>query len=69
MGGTPTSTRALYQMHAKPDCATCHQALDQVGFTFESFDGAGRFRTEELFRNQTTPVADRHQRLCWSTPT
>jgi hypothetical protein len=56
MGGTPTSTRALYQMHAKPECAICHQALDQVGFTFESFDGAGRFRTDELFRNQTTPV-------------
>ncbi len=57
MGAAPTSTRALYQMHARPDCATCHQVLDQVGFAFESFDGAGRFRTQELFRNQTTPVA------------
>jgi len=56
MGGMPTSTRDLYKMHQKAGCATCHDALDQIGFTFESFDGAGRFRTQELFRNQTTPV-------------
>ena len=55
-GGTPKSTRELYSMHQKPDCAACHEALDDVGFTFESFDGAGRFRTQELFRNQTTAV-------------
>jgi hypothetical protein len=56
MGATPKSTRDLYGLHAKAECAGCHEALDQVGFTFESFDGAGRFRTEELFRNQTTPT-------------
>ena len=56
MGATPTSTRDLYKMHQKPGCDTCHNALDQIGFTFESFDGAGRFRTQELFRNQTVPV-------------
>ena len=56
-GGTPRSTRELYELHAgRSDCAGCHEALDQVGFTFESFDGAGRYRTEELFRNRTTPV-------------
>jgi Protein of unknown function (DUF1588)/Protein of unknown function (DUF1592) len=56
MGGTPKSTRELYSMHQKPGCVGCHDALDDVGFVFESFDGAGRFRTQELFRNQTTPV-------------
>jgi hypothetical protein len=56
MGGAPRSTRELYSMHQKPPCASCHQALDDVGFVFESFDGAGRFRTQELFRNQTTAV-------------
>jgi hypothetical protein len=55
-GGMPTSTRELYKMHQKAECAACHDALDQVGFVFESFDGAGRFRTQELFRKQTTPV-------------
>jgi hypothetical protein len=53
MGATPKSTRELYSMHQKPGCDGCHDALDDVGFTFESFDGAGRFRTQELFRNQT----------------
>jgi hypothetical protein len=56
MGATPKSTRELYSMHQKPGCDGCHDALDDVGFTFESFDGAGRFRTQELFRNQTTAV-------------
>jgi hypothetical protein len=56
MGGVPKSTRDLYIMHQKAECAACHDALDGVGFTFENFDGAGRFRTEELFRNQTTPT-------------
>jgi hypothetical protein len=56
MGATPKSTRDLYAMHAKAACAGCHDALDQVGFVFESFDGAGRYRTQELFRNQTAPL-------------
>jgi hypothetical protein len=56
MGGTPKSTRELYAMHAKPECEGCHKALDDIGFTFESFDGAARFRTQELFRTQTTPL-------------
>jgi len=55
-GGAPKSTRELYSMHQKPGCDGCHNALDDIGFTFESFDGAGRFRTQELFRNQTTAV-------------
>ena len=54
--GSRRATRDLYIMHRKPECAVCHDALDGVGFTFENFDGAGRFRTQELFRNQTTPM-------------
>ncbi len=54
----PRSTRELYELHQKNAlCVGCHNALDQIGFTFEDFDGAGRFRTNELFRNQTVPVA------------
>jgi hypothetical protein len=57
MGGTPRSTRELYNLHkTKAECASCHDALDPVGLTFESFDGAGRYRTQELFRNQTVAV-------------
>jgi hypothetical protein len=57
MGATPRSTRELYELHkTKTECAGCHNAIDPIGFTFENFDGAGRYRTTELFRNQTTPV-------------
>jgi len=43
-----TTTRELYAQHARQAaCAGCHAALDDIGFTLESFDGAGRFRTEE----------------------
>lgn len=42
------TTRELYERHAKQAaCAGCHAELDAIGFTFESFDGAGRFRTRE----------------------
>lgn len=42
------TTRQLYARHAsQAACAGCHVLLDDIGFTFESFDGAGRFRTLE----------------------
>jgi hypothetical protein len=42
------TTRELYGQHARQAaCAGCHAALDDIGFTLESFDGAGRFRTQE----------------------
>jgi hypothetical protein len=44
----PKTTRELYEMHASmPACAGCHTLLDQVGFSFEDLDAAGRFRTVE----------------------
>jgi hypothetical protein len=44
----PKTTRELYEMHASmPSCAGCHDLLDQVGFSFEDLDAAGRFRTQE----------------------
>jgi len=30
-----------------PACAGCHKITDPMGLALESFDGAGRFRTEE----------------------
>jgi len=53
LGSTPEeadakTTRELYAHHAaEPACAGCHALLDDIGFAFESFDGAGRFRTVE----------------------
>jgi hypothetical protein len=39
------STRQRYQEHsADPFCASCHQLMDPIGFTFEHFDATGRWR-------------------------
>lgn len=44
----PTTTRELYELHAvEPTCKVCHQYIDPIGFTFESFDAAGRFRSAQ----------------------
>ena len=33
--------------HGSAECATCHEAIDGMGFSFERYDAIGRFRTEE----------------------
>src|SRR5204863_1427317 len=36
------------QMHrVAPDCASCHELMDKLGYGFESFDDIGRYRTTE----------------------
>jgi hypothetical protein len=55
----PKTTRELYELHAKDSsCAGCHSLLDSVGFLFESFDGAGRLRTTEIYRSPTFTNAE-----------
>jgi hypothetical protein len=47
---TPAATtRQRYeeQHAARPDCASCHQLMDPIGFGLEGFDAAGRRRLEE----------------------
>jgi hypothetical protein len=47
-GGPVQTTRQSFEAHtANAVCQNCHQYLDTLGFPFESFDGAGRFRTME----------------------
>ncbi len=42
------TTRSRFVAHnADPQCKTCHQSIDPLGFTFENFDEAGRLRTRE----------------------
>lgn len=42
------TTRERFATHAqRPDCAGCHEQIDGVGFTFESFDAIGQYRSEE----------------------
>jgi hypothetical protein len=56
---TPKTTRALYAVHATDAlCQTCHQRIDNFGFTFELYDGMGAFRADrqESVKTPTGPV-------------
>jgi hypothetical protein len=46
---SPTrTTRDRLEQHRKdPECNSCHQLMDTMGYGFESFDEMGRFRTTE----------------------
>ena len=40
--------RDRYANHVNdPSCAACHSMIDPIGFTWEKYDGTGRFRTKE----------------------
>jgi len=41
------TTRERFEKHAESACASCHKFLDPIGFAFESYDAAGRFRETE----------------------
>ena len=46
----PRNMRERFSRHvANPSCASCHNLMDPIGFGFESYDGLGRFRTEDLY--------------------
>ena len=45
---TGENKRDRYAEHVNdPSCATCHNLMDPIGFTWEKYDGSGRFRTSE----------------------
>jgi hypothetical protein len=42
------TTRARYNAHSQLEaCRGCHSKMDPIGFGFEHFDGAGRWRADE----------------------
>lgn len=42
------TTRERFEQHTEdPDCASCHQYIDPVGFLFENYDGMGAWRDSE----------------------
>lgn len=65
-GGAILTTREkLERTHGTAECASCHDAIDGIGFAFERYDGLGRFRLEEhgvavdpTGRLRGEPVAD-----------
>lgn len=43
------TTREQYEAHASdPKCSGCHETFDDLGFAFEHYDHAGRFRLTEF---------------------
>jgi hypothetical protein len=37
----------MEQHRVNPNCATCHQRMDPLGFGFENFDAVGAWRTKD----------------------
>jgi len=53
------TTRQRFADHAVPGCATCHDSIDSIGFSFEEFDGMGALRTSDSGHpvDSTTTIA------------
>jgi hypothetical protein len=46
--GSKLSFRERLEKHrTKPECASCHQKMDPLGFGLENFDPIGRWRTQD----------------------
>jgi hypothetical protein len=45
--GTQTLRQRLEKHRLSPDCASCHDRMDPLGFGLENFDVLGRWRTED----------------------
>ena len=42
------TTRQRFEEHLfREDCADCHSTIDPIGFSFENYDGLGRYRATE----------------------
>ena len=44
---TLTTRQRLTEHRDNEECSSCHAQIDPLGFAFEHFDGAGRFRADE----------------------
>jgi hypothetical protein len=42
-----TARERLARHREDPSCASCHDLIDPIGFGFEHYDGAGRYRNED----------------------
>ncbi|NBV24275.1 MAG: DUF1592 domain-containing protein [Proteobacteria bacterium] len=51
LNGQPLTTRERLLAHQEqPQCASCHRAIDPIGFGLENFNAAGKWRTEDSFQ-------------------
>src|SRR5439155_4702373 len=44
---TGTLRERMEQHRANPNCASCHERMDPIGFGFENFDGIGAWREKD----------------------
>ena len=44
---TPSMRERMEQHRADPACSGCHKLMDPIGFTLESFDAIGQWRTQD----------------------
>jgi len=44
---TGSLRQRMEQHRANPNCATCHEKMDPLGFGFENFDGIGAWRSKD----------------------
>lgn len=42
-----TTQEIIRQHRDRPECASCHNLIDPIGFALENFDGIGRWRTQD----------------------
>ncbi|MGB8169130.1 MAG: DUF1592 domain-containing protein [Chthoniobacteraceae bacterium] len=51
LNGKPLTTRERLLAHQEePQCASCHRAIDPIGFGLENFNAAGKWRNEDSFQ-------------------
>jgi hypothetical protein len=43
----PTMRKKMEDHRVRPDCVTCHQLMDPIGFALEPFDAIGLMRTQD----------------------
>lgn len=59
-GKKPKTVRELLESHrAKPQCFSCHEAMDPLGFALEGFDATGKRR--DIDRYARTPIDNKGQ--------
>ena len=43
----PSMRKKMLDHRVRPDCVTCHQLMDPIGFSLENFDGIGLWRSHD----------------------
>ncbi len=63
-----SSVRQVFEQHASsPECASCHDKADPIGFGLENFDGVGKYRTKDDYSQPVNAAAEIYERA-FSSP-